>query len=82
MTTATKPCSCGWPDCPELGPAGEHEWNPLAEPVDDCGLCAGRLDRLPWTEIAARHGERLPVGPVQLPVRIAVGYAHPECVEP
>lgn len=76
-----KPCSCGEADCPKLGPHGEHDWDPLADPVDSCVLCTGELDRLPGAGAYPRRaGHRLDHGPPLPPVRWGSGYAHGERV--
>lgn len=77
---ALKACSCGIAGCPELGPHGEHDWNPLAEPVDDCVLCGGSLQVLPTVQSCRMRHAPPPVGPPRAPARLGSGYAHGECV--
>jgi hypothetical protein len=74
-----KACSCGVAGCSRLAPADGHAWDPLAEPVDDCGLCWGALDLMPGVRCDVRAGRQPMQGPAQLPVQFGSGYAHPEC---
>lgn len=70
-----KPCSCGVPGCGKLGPPGEHDWDPLAEPVDDCVICTMPLD----APIFGWCGNAVVAGPPRGPVRRGTGYAHGDC---
>lgn len=73
-------CSCGVPECRELG--WPHEWDPIAA-GDNCVLCG--FARLVDIRVDPVRGvidiyERAPV--ITAPyVRLGSGYAHAACAE-